>query len=463
MLEQTTSEMQVPIKKYIKPASDAPICYGENLQEEVQKQLATRHTYRKAVFGLLENLPPLLSNPKTRLGIEIEVENMVGHIDKWKFPPWSVKGDGSLRNQGVEFVSAAIFPKDVRLSLAMLYAWFPHYKTEPDFSWRTSTHVHLETSHLTGDQFKRLLLLYLVFEDVLFEFARPGRRETNIFCTPLSRTDFECLRAVIQATSAKALRDALARVSKLILKYSALNINHVFGFGTIEFRHLGGEKNPEKIVNWINLLLKLFEYAEKADSKFLEDQILTLNTSSLYKTLTQLVFGNLLQEQLTFPNHDEFLANGVSLCKQLLSPAVSAKKQSVEKTGMQLFFEKGTLKSPPPNKLPLGERPLYTDQILEEPIDTDRIFVDGWGAQPAVAAFLVSAARNVGEPFRYFPLEEPAPITAWNPLGVTKMQWAENRRTRAPLGDLLEFFDLLMSRERRARPDLDEELHNRGL
>ena len=282
--------------------------------------------------SILSDLPEF-SPANTRIGIEIECEGLAGIADYWKNPLWQVKGDGSLRNGGIEFISPALKPEQVRRALAAVMGSIYSYKKTPDFSWRTSIHVHLECIHLLVREFKALMLLDVVFEEALFQFANPGRRDTNIFCTPITRSHFYSLGDFINADSPDALVQTFAYLNKDIEKYSALNINHMYDFGTVEFRHLRGTGDHRLLHTWISILLKMFSAAQKVTTEELYEDIQSLNTTSAYGAFTEKIFGEGIARALFNPNNATFLSRGVSLAKEVISGNALLKDVQVSPNG----------------------------------------------------------------------------------------------------------------------------------
>lgn len=278
------------------------------------------------------NLPAI----DTLVGIEIECEMVnAGALHSTPLYNWNLKSDGSLRNHGAELVSCAHKVEELPLSLCMALAWL-HQKGNPDFSWRTSVHVHLDCSKMLIEDFKKMLLLYFLFEGSLFEFANPGRRDTNIFCTPLTRTNFYVLKDFIHAQE-KHSKNAFDALIAVIRKYSALNLAHMLDFGTVEFRHLRGTGNPQFLFRWISLLLLLMKSAQELSKDEIYSNISKLNTSSGYDEFTEKIFGEDLKSLFASPLNSLFLSNGVSLAKELIcnSPAI----QNHKKSGLSRFVD----------------------------------------------------------------------------------------------------------------------------
>lgn len=301
-------------QRHIKKCSYIPL-YNEEVLSYAERHSSTFRillsNYKKefSVFPKID----------TKIGIEIECEQITSPNPlSWDHNLWFFKGDGSLRNGGLEFISPALLPNQLQSALSFILAWLQWQQPKADFSWRTSIHVHLECIDLPIEKFKSLLLLYFIFEDSLFQFANPGRKETNIFCTPINRANFYALNNFINSTDSTYIRAYFTELNQYIRKYSALNLNHMYDFGTIEFRHLRGTNNPKILNVWLHLLLALFQAAIDIPQKELFESISNLNTTSAYDAFTEKVFGEELSAALFSPMHSHFLSHGVSLTKEVV-------------------------------------------------------------------------------------------------------------------------------------------------
>ena len=244
---------------------------------------------------------------KTALvGIEIECENITNQPYMEYY--WSKKADGSLRNSGVEFVSIPLRASQVEYALDYLKNRVVLAGNDPDFSPRTSVHVHLNVRDMSLDQVKTLVLLYALFEKHFFNLVG-SRREQSIFCVPLYRSG-----------QLSTLRK-LAPYSAKWHKYNAINLASIFGdddvtrLGTIEFRHMYGTFDKQIIIPWINTILKLREASLKYSYTELLDKIKTLNTTSEYIAMYQNVFGE--YANLPAMQKDDF-ESCVTACKLAL-------------------------------------------------------------------------------------------------------------------------------------------------
>jgi hypothetical protein len=212
----------------------------------------------------MDSSPNILQIPDALVGMEVEVENI-----KMSGAPagWQHSTDLSLRNDGAEYISVPVKTDALKSMLISLWLTLQHgQKNEPDFSWRTSIHTHVNVRNLTEEQVKKLFLIYLVFEISLFRFVGEHRAGVN-FCVPIYQTNFEEL-----INKWFAGKKPVAAVSTNWHKYAALNLIPVCGSakspdfaktpkGTVEFRHMGGTKDYQQVIMWQNLILSIYKCA----------------------------------------------------------------------------------------------------------------------------------------------------------------------------------------------------------
>lgn len=263
-----------------------------------------------------------LPEAKTRLGLEVEVENVAGWWSGMitRSKTWSWTSDGSLRNDGVEFISYPLNPVDVPVALGFLWACFKVFnERKVDFGWRSSFHVHMDMSHRTMEHVVKLLLVYLIFERSLFDYVNP-KRQQSIFCIPLTKTPLGLeIGDFIHGKSSPA--DFLNHWDK----YAALNLSPLRTLGTIEFRHLGGTASLRKITGWISLLLKLDSYVEATPLDGIVKHIADLNSSSYYYAFKEQVFGMDIGDLLQDVDQSRHMSDGVKFAKECLAYCPGAK------------------------------------------------------------------------------------------------------------------------------------------
>ena len=296
----------------------------------LKKDITRTNAFEKANPELCKNTYPWVSMHGI-VGIEIEVENIKSEIPIKAY--WSVKNDNSLRNNGVELVSNPLAIKQVEGALKHVFSALSTYN-EPDFSNRTSIHIHLNCRDLTQDQVWNLVTLYALFEKHFYKFAG-NKRLNSIFCVPLFRTN--------QLTH---LEGCLYHFEKKWHKYNGLNILPLFdhdgqrGYGTIEFRHLYGTNDIHEILDWINDIMCLRVAAMTMSREELTEMIKTLNTTSKYFGLYAQVFRKgrqILSQKLDFEHcishikreymgNDYFTANKLHLSSEYAEYWVLSRK-----------------------------------------------------------------------------------------------------------------------------------------
>lgn len=229
---------------------------------------------------IVTRTPYAMAVPKTLLGIEVEVENVLKIDPNIPLLFWVPKNDGSLRNRGIEFVTpGAINAASVEPAFRLL---FDGLNPDVDFSLRTSIHIHLDVRQLTMKQALGLLLTYTALENLLFKFVGLNRR-TNIFCVPITES------GLLNFLTENPTR-VLHSIDQYWSKYTALNLLPMVNLGTMEFRHMPGTKNLGHILTWIDLLCRLKRHAYRFSFENIIAQISELNSSSKYKQFVDLVF-----------------------------------------------------------------------------------------------------------------------------------------------------------------------------
>jgi hypothetical protein len=211
-----------------------------------------------------EDSPLLITNDA--LGIEVELENCHGCKHLPGDSAWEIKLDGSLRNNGREFVflnpiSGERAVKALDELEAIINQSIGKFKITPERAIRSSVHVHVDCTDLTSAELTRLLLLYMIYEIPLFK-AFAEERYGNHFCFPLR----DCIDLL---DAPRTLRQGWDSFNKTINhpnigRYCALNLKSLFKFGSVEFRHHGGEWEKNKLLLWINACLA-FKRAARVD------------------------------------------------------------------------------------------------------------------------------------------------------------------------------------------------------
>ena len=213
---------------------------------------------QKTVVEGVEFMSPIDSLKIPNLyGIEIEMEGT--NLPSSAGIHWNTVRDGSLRacpeaNEYV-FKEAKKYSKAVR-ALELLYN---NHLSEASLSpsYRCSVHIHLNVTWFKLARLYNLVTLYYILESMLFK--RYGqKRQGNLFCLSLKDSPLTVKRILKGMIS-----DPLRSIFHNDYKYMALNYTSITKFGSIEFRLMDGQTNPNKIIEFLDLLEILSDHSKR--------------------------------------------------------------------------------------------------------------------------------------------------------------------------------------------------------
>jgi len=258
--------------------------------------------------------------PNLLVGLELEIENFNPEMERY-FPGVDFTDDGSLRSTdggiGIEAITVPIETKYVR---ELLGRFFTQFEITPEnYTERCSTHVHVNIDDMTPEQLATLCLLYQTVESLLFLYTGE-ERDKNIFCVPWNQCNlsYNIVRKII------SYPEKSENPFRHWQKYSALNLIPIMNQGSVEFRHLGGTCDVDKIMTWIALLSCMFKYAHTTPLAVTRESILSMNTVSNYREWLNSIFGK-YTDKLMVPGFEKSLANGVVDSKLMLMESKSTK------------------------------------------------------------------------------------------------------------------------------------------
>ena len=203
------------------------------------------------------------------VGLEIEVEgnkfpkppnwqNAMSGIGMPGLPGWSFCKDGSLRGQdNAEYVlTNPIGFDEVPEKMEALWKAMTDYGTVLSESNRTSVHVHLNAQGFHLNRLASFMALWFCFEEVLTEWCGEYR-VGNLFC--LRGKDAP---AIVKYARDFIKSDAQTNLGEQ-LHYGGLNVNALFKFGSLEIRTLPGVDSPQRVVEWVNILRRLYDMSKE--------------------------------------------------------------------------------------------------------------------------------------------------------------------------------------------------------
>lgn len=205
-------------------------------------------------------LPPVpdpATNRYQRFGIELEYEGVRGRAEL-RGMPWTAVRDGSLRNNGVEYVSDPLSFRDVGPSLTaiMRYAASMGARVTP----RCGLHVHINMRPYNVGQVLSLAVVYGLLEPSVFRRFAEGR-ELSPFCVPQYANTL--LTQHLQEDTLHCRHHARLPLRNVTAssKYSAVNYSSLRTFGTVEARQLRGTLDPREAREWVEFWKRVVDYA----------------------------------------------------------------------------------------------------------------------------------------------------------------------------------------------------------
>lgn len=207
------------------------------------------------------------------IGIEVEVENIENRVSLTS--EWISVEDGSLRNNGIEFVSMPMKASNAVYSLKRLKKALEESNPDYHFSLNTSIHIHLNALDFSQNELAMFKALYIIFERSLYNFVGRERKE-NIFCLPMHESSVQF--------------NSLGKS-----KYYGLNFKSLDEHNTIEFRQMHGTLDLDKLSLWIHFITSMRSFVKKSTKKHFDTFMVTLMPyyiEAQYANLLYMVFGS---------------------------------------------------------------------------------------------------------------------------------------------------------------------------
>jgi len=182
------------------------------------------------------------------VGVEIEVEG--ANLPKGDHL-WRKDNDGSLKplQEAAEYILRSPVPiNDIAKALIALKNNFEASKATVDNTYRAGIHVHVNVQDLTMPQMVTMVLLFIIVEDMFLNFCDKSRQGNHF-----------CLRTSDASYFTEKLWEACEQNDPRLfqtddLRYSAINLQSLHKYGSIEFRALESTQDYNKIVVWCKML-----------------------------------------------------------------------------------------------------------------------------------------------------------------------------------------------------------------
>lgn len=238
-----------------------------------------------------------LSKTEGEVGVEIEME-FTKQIPNLPYEGWTIEHDGSLRGISHEFVMSN--PQDPNSAKDMCKDLYKKFKSKNGLkikdSIRAGVHVHVNMQEQTIADVFRMMCVYYPLETALTNWCGEGR-QGNLFCLRGKDAEYALnkLKWAVQEENLYDLRTDS-------LRYSAMNIQSLFSYGSIEFRALRTDPKLEKIGPWIDMLIAIKTYAINNSSPWQN----LINISGMGpRDWAESVLGKDLFELINYPNIEQ--------------------------------------------------------------------------------------------------------------------------------------------------------------
>jgi hypothetical protein len=205
------------------------------------------------MYEILRDMIGRNFSPNPVYGIEIEVEDARGAE---AVAGWDIVGDGSLRNNGVEYVFRAPLNYRSSMEALKLYADMANSRDGFEHNYRTSVHIHANIGHLTQRQVLGLFCVYCVLEPMFFD---PERRESP-YCIGIGESS-NAMEQIMQAFSTDPHPDFYSRIGGRQMKYMALGTCRLLDLGTFEFRMFSGSNDYATLASKLDYIDHLLRAA----------------------------------------------------------------------------------------------------------------------------------------------------------------------------------------------------------
>lgn len=249
------------------------------------------------------------------IGIEHELEGARGSDFQQEFTEWNAIQDGSLRNGGIEYVLKR--PLSGQQLVDAITALDTYVQTRPNIvaNERTSTHIHVDVRDLTTQQLLMFFVVYTTYEQVLFAMCDESRVENN-FCVPVRKNGgvIKRMRDLVQHPESTRV---IHRLGNSNYRYAAMNMASLPRFGSLEFRMRETLTNANELIDWINILISLKQFAIEHGNDPVTDAVTRFNTLPPVE-LTNFIFGEELSLKLQATGClDMHVADGAELASHI--------------------------------------------------------------------------------------------------------------------------------------------------
>ena len=223
-----------------------------------------------SIAGIMPRSQPVVS-PGVRLPLNeslltgIEVEGELASINDHAVlaaAGWAVHEDGSLRDDGLEFVLDRPSAGNA-LSSAVegFFSAVRNDQVEYQQSPRSGTHIHVNVSDQAYGVAQNMLAIMYCIDELVFKWADDDRAWCS-YCNSLNTLPARVLRAALVE------REVNEHFNRHYVwpvptsdRYYGFNFSSIFKHGTVEFRYFPTTKDEQQMWSWIDFTHAVFNAA----------------------------------------------------------------------------------------------------------------------------------------------------------------------------------------------------------
>jgi len=191
------------------------------------------------------------------LGVEVEVEGE--NLPNFDNDDWRTEIDHSLRGESNEYVMREPRSLDETVTclnnLKEALSNSAYYETP-----RAGVHVHVNVQELNVVHMYNLILSTYLLETILTRYCG-AYREGNLFCLRVCDADYQA-----KVLEESIVKGSLRPLASSMIRYSALNLNSLSKYGSLEYRAMRSTADFEVLKVWCNVLYNMREQAQTFES-----------------------------------------------------------------------------------------------------------------------------------------------------------------------------------------------------
>ncbi len=191
------------------------------------------------------------------LGVEVEVEGE--RLPVVDGEDWRTERDHSLRGESFEYVMRE--PRSLPETITCLNSLKEclnnsnYYETP-----RAGVHVHVNVQNLTVVQLYNAIISTYLLETILTRYCGP-HREGNLFCLRVCDAEYQAIKV-----EESAVKNSLRVLNTEEIRYSALNLNSLAKYGSIEYRAMRSTADFGVLRIWCTVLHNIRMQAEQFET-----------------------------------------------------------------------------------------------------------------------------------------------------------------------------------------------------